>query len=145
MPHPIHVRSGLAQKWAGWFLHTGFLPDRIHLTKMWHSQPESNWIWPGFAQCDLDSLWENTTESKSEKLVVGWLLSARNWAKWFLRTGLLLDQMHLSQTWPGHPDLIRVSFAQYGPGFLWKNGTKSDVGSWIQHIRSGPILAVCWP
>ena len=48
-------------------------------------------------------------------------------AGWFLHTGLLLDQIHLAQTWPGHPDQAQASFAQYDPCFLWKNGTESDI------------------
>ena len=48
-----HARSDLGsigQKRAGWFLHTGLLPDHIHLAKTWHNQRELNWIRVGFAQ-----------------------------------------------------------------------------------------------
>ena len=85
------------------------------------------------------------TESERGKLVAGWLRPARNRARRFLHTGLLPDQMRLAKPWPGHPDRIRVGFVQYDPCLLWKNGTESDAGSRIQHIRSGPILAARWP
>ena len=101
-------------------MHTGLLLDWICLANTWHSRPEPNRILPGFAQYDPGCLWKNAIESESEKLVAGWLHSPRNRAWWFLHTGLLLDQMHLAKTWPGHPDQVWVSFAQYGPGLLWK-------------------------
>ena len=102
-------------------------------------------VWAGFAQHDPDHLWKNATESESGKLVVSWLPHARSWSWWFLHTGLLPDQMHLAKPWPGHPDRIWVSFAQYDPCLLWKIGTESDAGSRIRHIRSGPIVAARWP
>ena len=43
----------------------------------------------------------------------------QNRAWWFLDTGLLLDQMCLAKTWPGHPDWIWASFAQYDPDLLY--------------------------
>ena len=76
----------------------------------------------------------------------------RNWVwKWETgkRAGCVLpetgpdvipDQMCLAKPWPGHPDRIRVGFAQYDPCLLWKNGTESDAGSQIR-----PILAARWP
>ena len=39
-----------------------------------------------------------------------------------------------AKTGTGHPDRIRVGFAQYGPGLLWKNGTELDAGSRIRPI-----------
>ena len=48
--------------------------------------------------------------------------------------------MHLAKTWPGHPDQIWASFAQYDPGLLWKKGTELDMGSQIRHMQSSPIL-----
>ena len=145
MLDPIHIQSGSAQKRARWFSHAGLLLDHIHLGKTWHSQPEPNWNQFGFAQYDPGCLWKNTTKSESGKLVEGWLCSARNRAQWFLHTGLLLDEMRLTKTWPGHPDWIWVSFSQYGPGLLWNDRTKSDVGSWIWQIWSGLILTAQWP
>ena len=50
-----------------------------------------------------------------------------------MQASLLLDQMHLARTWPGHPDQIQDSFIQYDLGLLLKNGTKSDTGSQIWH------------
>ena len=38
VPHLIRIQSGVGQKRAGWFLHTGLLPDRIHLAKICVSQ-----------------------------------------------------------------------------------------------------------
>ena len=57
-----------------------------------------------------------------------------------LASQLASRQICLAKTWPGHPDWIRVGFAQYGPG-LWENGTELDTGSWIQP-NSGCMLAV---
>ena len=45
-------------------------------------------------------------------------------------TSLLSDQMHLAKTWPGHPDWIQASFAEYDPGLLWKNGSELDAEVW---------------
>ena len=45
-------------------------------------------------------------------------------------------QIHLAQTWPGHPDRIQAAFAQYDPGLLWRMGPnkrrKSDPVHMIQ-------------
>ena len=62
----LQLRS-ISQKRAGWFLHTGLLPDRIRLAKTWRSQPEPNRIQAGFAQYDSGHLWKNATESESGK------------------------------------------------------------------------------
>ena len=40
-----------------------------------------NWVWAGFAQYYPGCLWMNKTESKSLKLVSGWLHPAKNQAK----------------------------------------------------------------
>ena len=40
-----------------------------------------NWVWAGFAQCYSGCLWMNKTESKSLKLVSGWLHPAKKQAK----------------------------------------------------------------
>ena len=132
--------GSIGQKWAGWFLHIGLLPDRICLAKTWHSQPELNWIWAGFVQYDPGHIWKNGTKSKSGKLVVG------------QKPGQMIPEHHLvsgpdafGQTLTGHLDWIWVSFAQCDPCFLWKNGAETDAGSRIQHIPSGLILTAHWP
>ena len=84
------------------------------------------------------------TESESGKLAAGRLRPARNRAGWFPFASLLPDQMRLAKPWPDHPDRIWVGSAQYDLCLLWKNGAETDAGSWIQHIRYGPILAACW-
>ena len=134
----------IGQKQAGWFLHTGLLLYRIHLAKTWHNQPELMQILAGFAQYYPGCLWKNGTESESRKLVAGWLRPARNWAWWFMHTSSLPDQMHLAKPWPGHPDRIWVSFAQYGRCLFEKNGAEMDARNRIRRILSGPILAARW-
>ena len=62
------------------------------------------------------------------------IIFCQNRARWFLHTSWLPVQMHFANTWPGQSHWIRVSFAQYYPGLLWKNGTKLDAGSWIQNM-----------
>ena len=64
---------------TGWLLHTGLLPDRIRLAKIWHDQPELNRIRAGFAQYYPGCLWKNGTECKSRELVAGWLRSCQKW------------------------------------------------------------------
>ena len=131
--------EGVGQKRAGWFLHTGLLPDRIRLAKAWQAaRTKSDPVW----FCPIIS---GKPESKSRELAAGWLRPARNRARWFLHTSLLLDQMRLAKPWPGHPDVIRVGFARHDPCLLWKNGAETDAGSRIRHILSGPILAARWP
>ena len=50
---PICIQAGLAgehwsERWARRFLHIDFVPDQIHLAKIWHNQPELNLIQAGF-------------------------------------------------------------------------------------------------
>ena len=78
----------------------------------------------------LQSMIQNSIEPESGKLVEGWPHFTRNWAWWFLHTGLLLDKMCLAKTWPGHSDQIWAGFVQYDLGLLLKNGTELDVGTW---------------
>ena len=98
------------------------------------SQPDPNLTWAAFIQYDPGHLWKNATESESRKLAVDRIHPARNLARWFLHTVLLLDRMRFAKTWPGHADQIWVSFAQYGLGLLWENETALDVVCQIQHI-----------
>ena len=112
--------GSMGQKWAGWFLYTGLLPDWIHSAKTWHNQLELNLIQAGFAQYDLGCLWMIATESESGQLVASRLYPTRNRAQWFLHTGLLPYQMNFAKPWQGHPDQIQISFVQYDQCFIWK-------------------------
>ena len=142
----LHLGS-IGQKQDGWFLHTGLLWDRNRLAKTWHNQPERNRTRAGFAQLYPGCLWKHGTESESGKLVAGRLRPGRNWARWFLHTSFLPDQMHLAKPWPGHSDQIRVSFAPYDPSCLiwkiqnWNGCGKSDLAYMIRP-NSGCTLAV---
>ena len=74
--------GSIGQKRARCFLHTGLLPDQIHLAKTW--QPELN---------QIRLVLHNIIQSGS-----GW----KHWPKWarcFLHTGLLPDRIHLAKTW----------------------------------------------
>jgi len=104
------------------------------------THPELNLIHAGFTQYYPGRLWKNRTESESEKLVAGQLCPARNQARWFRHTSLLPDSKHLAKTWPGLPDWIWVSSAQYDLCLLGKNGAEMDVRSQIRHI----LLARFW-
>ena len=126
-------------------------PACFQTRSMWpkpDSQPELNWISAGFAQYYPGCLWKNGTAFESWKLVAGQLHPARNWARWFLHTSLLPDQMHLAKPRPGHPDGTWVSFAQCDLCLLWKNGAETkqmwEVWSGII-ILSSPNLAAPWP
>ena len=62
-----------------------------------------------------------------------WLVAfCQNQAWRFLHICLLSDQMHLAKTWPGHPDRIWASLAQYDPGLLRKKRTESDQAYTLQ-------------
>ena len=110
----------------------GCKTERIEL----HSIPSKR---AGSGPDRLGSIGQNLTQAAWTKSDPGWcctILSGttteewhrvwqsetgRNRARWFLLTSLLPDQMHLTRPWPGHPDRIRVGFAQYDPCLLWKN------------------------
>ena len=135
MPGPVRIRSGLARSRPD---DSCARPDLFgqNWTVTQSARTKSD---PAcFAQHDLGCQWKNTTKSKNGKLDAGLLRSAQNWAQWFL-------MMRWAKTWPSHPDQIWVSFTQYGPGLLWKNGTESDAGSRIHYIHSCLILAARWP
>ena len=87
---------------------------------------------------EWNQVWKSETRS-------GLAAFCHNRAQWFLHNGLFPDKTCLAKPWPGHPDQIWVSFAQYDPCLLWKNRTELDVGSWIRHIQPSLILAVSWP
>ena len=152
MPDLIHITSGSAQKrWpeAERMILAYRLASGLDLFgQNWNCQPEANWIRAGFVQQILGCLWKNATEPESEKLVPGWLHSARNQAWGFLHTSLLQDKMHLLKTWPSHPDWTRISFAHYrlwsSPSLEKWNQTecsKSDT-AWIILSDSGCKLAI---
>ena len=135
-PKPDTVNQNLTQSAKTW--HNQPKPDTVsqNLTqsaKTWHNQPELNRI---------RSVLHNVIRDVCGKLEAGRLRPARNWARWFLDTSLLPDQMRLAKPWPGR---IRAGFAQYDPCLLRKNGAETDAGSWIRHILSGPIVAARWP
>ena len=59
--------KGIGPKQARWCI--SLLPDQICLVQTWHSQPEPNQKWAGFAQYDPGCLWKNAVESENGKLV----------------------------------------------------------------------------
>ena len=134
MSDPTRIRSGLAGKnWpeVGRVILAHWLTSRPdpfgqRLTQSARTKSDPGW------SCTMLSVTsvENGTESKSGKLVAGRLRFARNRAGWFLHTILLLDQMCLAKPWPGHPDRIRVCFAQYDPYLLWKKKKNKKKRSW---------------
>ena len=147
----IHIRSRSAWKhWpeeAGWMILTHWLASRPDHFSGWpkrDSQPEPNRIRPGFVQyikkkAILGHLWKNATESKSGKLVAGWLHSARNQAQWFLHTGFWTrcvwpkpDQAIQTRSGSVLPNMDQASFGKaepnqmgevrsgiYGPAWFW--------------------------
>ena len=122
MPDPIRIRSGSSRKhWPCHWLASGPDPFGQNLTQSASTKPDPGWfytVWyPG-------RLWVNGTESESRKLVAGRMRHAKNQARWFLHTSLLLDQMRLAKPWPGHSDQIRVGFAQYDHAFFGKTELK---------------------
>ena len=79
----------LCQNQAWWFLHTGLLPDEIHLAKTWPGHPDQ--IWVGFAQYDLGLLWKNGTKLDA-RTEPNWMQEVRssiyNSAGFWLHAGL---------------------------------------------------------
>jgi len=101
-----------------------------------------NWIWAGCSQYDPGYLWKNATKPESGKLVAGWLHFAKSEpSDWLIHTQAFF-RTRCDWSKPGW-----ASFAQYDQCLLWKNGTKSDVGS---HIYAGsdfqyPIYIYIYP
>ena len=153
MLDPIHIWSGLVQKWAWSFSLTGLLLDQIHLAKTWCSQPEPNWIHAGLAQHDLDYLWKNAFKSESGKLVGGQLHSSRIWPhdSWtltcFLTRYVRPKADQAIQTGSGLV-LHKMIWAFFGRTKLnWIQEVVSgiyDLAQFWQHTSS-LILAACWP
>ena len=120
MPDPIRIRSGLGGKhWpeAGRMILAHWLasgPDPFGQNLTQSARTTSDPV--GFAQYYPGRLRMNETESKSRKLVAGRMHHARNQARWFLRTSLVLDQMRLGTIWP-MPSLEKRS---------WNGCGKSD-------------------
>ena len=72
--------------------------------------------------------------SDSHPVRIGWeALATTQRTGWFWHTGLLPDRIRLAKSWHYQPELnrIRAGFAQYCPGSLWKNGTKSESGKLV--------------
>ena len=112
-----------------------------HPTQSTRTKSDPGWfctIWSGLPVEEYNVAWMWETGRRP-------VAFCQNQVWWFLHAGLLLDQMHLAKTWPGHPDRIWAGFAQYNLGLLWKNKTELDAGSRIQHTQSGLILAAHWP
>ena len=49
------------------------------------------------------------------------------------------EQMCLAKPSPGHPDRIRVGFAQYDLCLLWKNGPETDARWPLMAIKGFPV------
>ena len=85
-----------------------------------------------FVQHDPGCLWKNATESKSGKLVAGWLCSAT--------TGQ--DDCRTLACFQTRPDMSDQNLTRPSRSdLLWKNGTESDEGSQIQP-DSGWMLGI---
>ena len=142
MPDPIHIQSGLAQEhWpeVGQIILAHWLAFTLDLfgqhQQLARTKSDPAWfctIWSGPSVEECNRVW-----------------------KWETGSGLVTfcqKPGSMAKTWPGYPDRIRVGFAQYGPGFLWKNRTESDAETRIWPIKydlaykiwSGPILAARW-
>ena len=110
--------------------------------KTWHSQPDLNRIRAGFAKYYPECLWKNGTESESRKLAAGRLRPARNRARWFLRLGLLPDQIRLAKPWPGHLDRFCTMWSMSSlEKWSWNGCGKLDPAHTIRP-DSGSMLAV---
>ena len=72
-----------------------------------------------------------------------WCCGGASW----LRCYSLPTPFTVSCCWHGaaRDDLVSSDLRNMIHAFFGKNGTESDTGSRIRHIRSGPILAVRWP
>ena len=70
-----------------------------------------------------------------------WLVAfCQNQAWRFLHIGSLSDQMHLAKTWPGHPDWIWASLAEYDPGLLTilvRSGIYAPAQFWLHAGHNG--------
>ena len=77
------------QNQAWWFLHTGLLPDEMHLAKTWPGRPDQ--IWASFARYDLGLLWKNGTKLDA-RTEPNWMQEVRssiyNPAGFWLHAGL---------------------------------------------------------
>ena len=149
MPDPIHIQSGSAQKhWpkAGRMilahrLASGPDPFGQNLTQSARTRLDLGWFCimlsrTSVEECNRVWKWETGSGPVASCQEPGSMIPANRLAS---------DQTSLAKPWPGHLDRIQVSFVQHGSCLLWKNGTEKDAGGWIQHVRSRPILATCWP
>ena len=104
MPDSVHIQSGSA--WKHWqeFLKHQFASGPIRLAQTWHSHPELNWIWAGFAQYDPGRLWKNAIKSaEREKLVVGQLRPGPN-------DSCTLACFRTRCVWPNPDQAIQIGF-----------------------------------
>ena len=136
----ICIWSGSAGKhWpeTGWMiLAQCLLQDQIRSAETWHNQPELNRIQAGFAHYYPGRLWKNGTESESQKLVVGWLLPARNWA-------LMIPAHQLASGWDAF-GLTRPSRLDPGRFCTIWSMPSLEKQSWNGCGKSDPAYTI-WP
>ena len=136
------------QKRAEWFLHTSLLaywpgPFGQNLTQSARTKLDPGWFCIILSRTSLEE-WNQVWKSETGS---GLAAFCHNRAQWFLHNGLFPDKTCLAKPWPGHPDQIWVSFAQYDPCLLWKNGAENsemDAGSRILHIYIYTIPVRFW-
>ena len=122
------ARSGLDDSCTPASFRTGYVWPKSYINSQ-------NQIGSGLVlHCMIRAVCGSTRPSvKVEKLVAGFVEFCQNRARWFLHTGLLLDQIRMAKTWPDHPDWIWAGFEKkYKPDLLWESRTDSDAGSRIQ-------------
>ena len=137
--------GNIGQKQAEWFLHSGLLPDRIHWSKTWYSQPEPNHIQAGCAQYGLGHLWKNTTKSESGKLVAGQLHSARTGPSDSCTPACFWTR----PIWPKPDQAIQIRSGPILHSVVWAFFARMEP-NWMQEVGSGiymiqPNLAARWP
>ena len=80
-------------------------------------------MWSGPSVEECIQVWKWVTGSRLVAL-------CQNQTQWFLRTGLLPDQMHLAQTWPPGSDLGQFYTIWSGPSLEEKNWIGSRIMIW---------------
>ena len=135
MSDPIRIRSGSGWKhWleAGWMVLAHQLASRPdpfgqNLTQSARTKPDPGWFCTVLSGTSVEVwnwVWKWETGS-------GPVVSCRKPGQ-MIPAHQLPDQMCLAKPWPGHPDQIRVGFAQCDPCLLWKTELK-----WMREVRSG--------
>ena len=107
-------------------------PASFRTGSVW-PQPDTirqNYIGPGLVLHNIirDVCGRTQPILKVGKLVAGRLLSAGTGPDDSCTPACFRTRCVWSKPDQARPDRIRVGFAQYGPGLLWKNGTESDAG-----------------